>query len=82
MRYCELAIIPYLPWSPVNVPHRVGTLGALPIENVSVAQFVLCVYILPPFAARIIPPSSTIKEFVVTAVDGPVITNLLKSRRI
>ena len=72
----------YLLWSPVSVPHTTGTLGALPIENVSVAQFVRCVNIFPPFTARIIPPSSTIKALVVTAVDGPVITNVSKSRRI
>ena len=72
----------YLLWSPVNVPQTTGTLGALPIDIVSVAQFVLCEIILPPFPPRIIPASSTIKALVVRAVDGPVITNLLKSRRI
>ena len=72
----------YLLWSPVNVPQTTGTLGALPIDIVSVAQFVLCVIFCPPFAARIIPPSSNIIVLVVTAVDGPVIINVSKSRRI
>ena len=70
----------FLPWSPVRVPQRTGTFGALETENVSVAHVVFWVIARPLPVDMIWPPR--LKPIEVVMVVGPVITKLVKSRRI
>ena len=70
----------FLPWSPVRVPQRTGTFGALETENVSVAHVVFWVIARPLPVDMIWPPR--LKPIEVVMVVGPVITKLVKSKRI
>lgn len=71
-----------LQWSPVSVPHKVGTPGAKPTENVSVAHFVRKETAFPPFTPSLIPPIFLRWSVDVVVVDGPVMINVSKSNRI
>ena len=67
-----------LPCSPVNVEHNGGTLLVPDIVKTSVKQVPLYEYFFPTIGM----PGASVFAIDVVTVDGPVITKLLKSKRI
>jgi hypothetical protein len=70
-----------LPCSPVSVPHIVGKLGAFEIEKTSVLHWVCCALAFPA-ACLTVAPFTVDKLVERVIVDGPLMTNVVKSNLI